>query len=292
MLCLLLLRRGHLRQGLDEPAAGTTQNGQRHLQIAPDPFECGGLRRLRLPLCFQKQLRLAENALANHARALAPGRIKLRGLPCIAATLHEYSGHPLAVFGAGSRHRHQMLHGDLRAETSFADLLLDGFGQQFDERQPPRYPAHAAVEPVRQFVERIAETLFHLRQQPALFERAFLRAHALRARQQQGFGFAQGPDGGFDGVAPQLPERGGAFVTVDHQIAVAAFFRHHDDDGCLLPALSQRRQQMTLAVRLANAQMFPPQVELMKLQLHGLPAASEYAGVRDRSFAGTGEVCG
>jgi hypothetical protein len=124
--------------------------------------------------------------------------------------LHEYGGHSLAVFGAGSRHRHQMLHGDLRAETSFADLLLDGFGQQFDQRQPPRYPAHAAVEPARQLVERITETLFHLRQQPALFERAFLRAHALRARQQQGFGFAHGPDGGFDGVAAQLTERGDA----------------------------------------------------------------------------------
>jgi hypothetical protein len=67
VLCLLLLRRGHLRQGVGEPAAGTTQNGQRHLQIASDLSECGRLRRLRLPLRFQKQLRLGENALANHA---------------------------------------------------------------------------------------------------------------------------------------------------------------------------------------------------------------------------------
>jgi hypothetical protein len=33
-LCLLLLRGIHLRQRFGEPAAGTPQNGKRHLQIA------------------------------------------------------------------------------------------------------------------------------------------------------------------------------------------------------------------------------------------------------------------
>jgi hypothetical protein len=81
--------------------------------------------------------------------------------------------------------------------------------------------------------------MLHFRQQPALFERAFLRAHSLRARQQQGFGFAHRPDRGFDCVAAQLPERGDAFVAVDHQIAAVVVLRDYDDDGCLLPALSQ-----------------------------------------------------
>jgi hypothetical protein len=47
---------------------------------------------------------------------------------------------------------------------------------------------------------------------------------------------------------------------------------------------------MALAVRLANSQMFPPQVELVKLQLHGLATESEYAGGWNRSFAEMGEV--
>jgi len=88
-----------------------------------------------------------------------------------------------------------------------------------------------------------------------------------------------------------LPERGDAFVAVDHQVAVFVVFGDHHDDGCLLPALSQRRQQMTLAVRLTDSQVFPSEVELVKLQVHGRAAESEYAGGRDWSFAEAGEVC-
>jgi hypothetical protein len=58
---------------------------------------------------------------------------------------------------------------------------------------------------------------------------------------------------------------------------------------------------MALAVRLANPQMFPPQVELVKLQFHGPATESdwpplwgpqpEYAGGWDWSLAEKGEVC-
>src|ERR1017187_4067577 len=76
-LRLLLLCDVHLRQRLGEAPVGPAQNGERHLQIALDLFEGRGLHYGRLPLRFQKQFRLSENALANHARALAPGSVKL-----------------------------------------------------------------------------------------------------------------------------------------------------------------------------------------------------------------------
>jgi hypothetical protein len=47
---------------------------------------------------------------------------------------------------------------------------------------------------------------------------------------------------------------------------------------------------MALAVRLANPQMFPPQVQLVKLQLHGLATESEYAGGWNWSFAANVQV--
>ena len=122
----------------------------------------------------------------------------------------------------------------------------------------------------------------------SLFERAFLRTHSLRARQQQRFGFAHQPDRGFDCVPAQLPQRGDAFIAVDYQ--VATLFRGHHNDGCLLAALSQRGQQVALAARLADSQVLPAQVELVKLQLHGFRAESEYAGGRNWSFAEIGEV--
>jgi hypothetical protein len=128
-LCLPLLRRVHLRQSFGEPTPGAAQNGKGHFQIPLDLFECSGLRSLSLlPLRFQKQFRLGENALANHAGAFAPRGVKLRRLPRIAAVLHECSGHALTVFGADPRHRHQILHRDLRCDVSFADVALDRFG--------------------------------------------------------------------------------------------------------------------------------------------------------------------
>ena len=162
-LRLLLLCGVHFRQSFGEPATGAPQNGKRHLQIALNLFGRGGLGCLRLALRFQKQFRFGENALANQARAFAPGGVKLRGLPRIAAVLHEYVCHALTVFGADARHRHQILHGDLRSDVSFAHMTLNRFRQQLDEGQPPRYPTDAAVETARQFVERVTEALFHLR---------------------------------------------------------------------------------------------------------------------------------
>ena len=128
-MCLLLLRDVHLRQRFGELSAGAAQNGERHLHVALDLFGCGRLRRLRLPLGFQKQFRFGENTFANYARAFAPRGVKLCRLPCIAAVLHERLGHAFAVFGADASHRHQILHRDLRSDVSFADVALNRFRQ-------------------------------------------------------------------------------------------------------------------------------------------------------------------
>ena len=128
------------------------------------------------------------------------------------------------------------------------------------------------------------EALFHLRQQPALFQRAFLRTQAHGSRQQQGVGFVHGPDDSVDRVAAELLERGDAFMAVDDQIAVVSL---DYDDGCLLSALSQRCQQVALAERVAGSQCRPAAVELVKLQVHEV----EYARLPNSSFRVEGEVC-
>src|SRR5450756_2293069 len=86
-LRLFLLRASHLRQGFGEPPAGTTQDGKRHIQIALHLFDRRRLGCRWLPLRLQKQFRLGENALANHARAFAPSRVELCGLPRVAMML-------------------------------------------------------------------------------------------------------------------------------------------------------------------------------------------------------------
>ena len=289
LLGLLPLPAVHLHQGLAQPPAGAVQNGQRHLQIALHLFH----RRLgwrRLPLRFPKQFRLGQDALARHPRPLAPRRVELPRLPRVATVRHQGGRHPLAVVRIHPRHRHQILHRHLRRELAFAHLLLDRFRQQLHQRQSPRHPAHTAIEAPRQFLQRVAEALFHLRQQPALFQRAFLGTEAQRPRQHQRFGFAHRPHGGFHRVAAELFQRRDALMAVDHQIAVAVVRRNDYDDRRLLAAVSQRGQQPALAVRIAHPQVLPPPLQLVQFQAHRLPSGFQYGGSRDWSLPAEGEV--
>ena len=139
-----------------------------------------------------------------------------------------------------------------------------------------------AIETPRQSFDRTAQPAFHLRQQPALFQRGLRLAHPQRALQHQRFGFAHRPHDGLHRVAPQLLERGNAFVAVYDQIAARVF---DDDDGRLLPGVSQRGQQAALARRVANPEALQAAVELMKLQLrHRIEV--QYAPPRIWSFPG------
>jgi hypothetical protein len=74
-LRLFLLRTSHLRQRFGKPPSGAAQDGDRHIQIALHLFHRRGPGCRRLPLRFQKQLRLSQNAFADGARACAPGRV-------------------------------------------------------------------------------------------------------------------------------------------------------------------------------------------------------------------------
>ena len=123
---------------------------------------------------FEEQLRFLQNAFADRGRALAPGGIQLAGGTRIAVLPGEDRGHPLAVLQALARHRHQHLHRHLRREFALAHLLLDRFRQNLHQRQPPRDPAHAVIEPPRQFLQTIAEALRQLRQQPAYLQRGLV----------------------------------------------------------------------------------------------------------------------
>jgi hypothetical protein len=110
-------------------------------------------------LRFEKQVGSIEDALAHRGRASAPGAIQLAGFARIAMMLGEDRRHPLAILQALARHRNQKLQSHLCQDFALAHLLLDRFRQNLHQRQPPRYPAHAAIEPARQFIEPIAEAL-------------------------------------------------------------------------------------------------------------------------------------
>jgi hypothetical protein len=160
-----------LRAG-ESPMSAVHHRGN-HLQIA-DQFGAGARRNVLLPLRFEKQRRIVQNPLANRGRALTPGGIELARFARIAAMLSENHRHALAGLQALARYRHQKLHSHLRRDLAFPHLLLDRFRQQFRQRQPPRHPAHAAIEPPRQLLQPVAETLLHLGQQPAHLQRGLV----------------------------------------------------------------------------------------------------------------------
>jgi len=210
------------------------QYRHRHLQIAHHLFHCCRRGRRLLTLGFEKQFRFGENALTSRARAFAPGCVQLPGLARVATVSDESRCHQLALFRIHTRHRDQILHGHLRRDLACAHLLLNAFRQQLHQCQPARHPTRAAVEAATQLVEGIAETPLHLRQQPALFQRAFRRPQAQRPREQHRFGFTHRPHGSFHRVPAELFERGDALVAIDHQIPLEILWQNDHDDGSLL----------------------------------------------------------
>ena len=86
----------------------------------------------------------------------------------------KHVGHAFAVVEIGARHRHQILHRDVGGDLTGADLLLDGFGNQFHQSQSARDPAYAAIKAPCQVFQAVAGTVLQFGKQPPLFQRCFL----------------------------------------------------------------------------------------------------------------------
>ncbi len=183
--------------------------------------------------------------------------------------LRENGGHPLAVFQTLARHWSQKLQRHLRRDLSLPHLLLNRLRQNLHQRQPPRYPAHAAIEAAGQLLQSVAEALLQLRQQPAHFQRRLLFGEAQRTVQQYRRGLAQRPHHRFHRVSPQLLQRRDSLVAIDDHVTIRRPFGRHHHDGRLLAGFRQRGQQPPLPRRMARPQALPTPVELVELQSHG-----------------------
>ncbi len=80
-------------------------------------------------------------------------------------------------------------------------------------------------------------------------------------------------------------------MAINDHIARVFFSRPDHNNGRLLARFSQGRNQLPLLARLADPQMFPALIELVKLQRHRRWHGIQYGRILDWSFAGFGEVC-
>ena len=170
-----------------------------------------------------------------------------------------------AVGRVGARQRDAILHGGVRHQLAVVHVLLDRVGQRADQTQPPRDPAHAAIEAPRQRVEGQPMIFVQRAEQPTLLERAVGRVRAQQLPKDQRLGLRHLPDHGRDRVALETPEAADALVAVHHHIREGG---RHDHDRHLLARVRQRGQEASLARWLPDAQPFVPQIQLMKFQLH------------------------
>jgi hypothetical protein len=189
----------------------------------------------------------------------------------IEVMLGEDLRHPLAIVQALAYYRHQKLQGRLRRNLSLAHPPLDGFRQNFHQRQSPRYTAHTAVEPARQLIRAVAKALLQLRQQPAHL--------------QCGRGLVHRPHNHFHRVPAQLLQSDGplAAIAIYDSVAVRLALGCYHYYGRLLAQFRQGRQQPPLPRRMAESQVLPATVEMVKFQLPALGRTEVLQGTSPRT---------
>ena len=194
-----------------------------------------------MPLGFQEQLRLIENAPPDCRRGVSPRVVQLSGFAAGEPMHRKRFGHVLTVFEVHTCYRYQKLHRYMGRDHTAADLSLNALGKLIDQRQTARYPTRAAIKPARQLVETIAEALFQFRQQPAFFQRRLVFRPAQRPVQDQSFGLAYRPDHRLYRVPAQLLQRRDPLVAVDDLVTVNLVGDLHHHNRSLLPRAGQRR---------------------------------------------------
>ena len=95
--------------------------------------------------------------------------------------------------------------------------------------------------------------MLQLREQPALFQGTFRFRPMQRTVQHQSLDFVHRPDHRLDRVSTQLLESRDALVTVNDQIAIRLIRMSDNDDRRLLSGSRQRRQQLSLPLRIPHS---------------------------------------
>jgi len=254
-----------LTQPLHRAAGHTRQN----LELAPQRLTRSvRLARRRPPpllACLHNQQRVRENQRARLCAPRSVSRHQLAHLTAREPPSRDRLDEPLALPTVGARQGNQRLHRGVRDNLPAKHRLLDRLGQIPHQREAPTHPAHAAVEPAGQILQRHGEPVLQLLQPQTLLEGALLAGCADQPPQKQGLQFRELPAGGLQRVLPESAHRPDALVAV-HDNEPVGLGHHHDRH--LLSVLCQGRQQPPLPLRAPNPKMLVAQDELVMLEVH------------------------
>jgi hypothetical protein len=225
---------------------------------------------LRFFVQAQHEPRVGEHQLADRRRAIDVRLVQATDLARGQAARGDRLGQPHAGGRVGARQGDEVLHRRMRREPPVLDPPLHDVGQLAHQAQPPRHPAHAAVEAARQLLHGHAVILHQRAQEPAFLDgtRGPLGVQTVPEDQRLRLGHL--PADRLHRVAMQPLQAPHALVPVDDDVRIAERRDHHDRH--LLPELGERGQQPPFAGGLADPQRLVPSIELVKFELHGCSA--------------------
>jgi hypothetical protein len=203
----------------------------------------------RKPERLEKRHRVRDQDVAVLRPALAVVGQKIQGLTRRCFHRDEGAGHGLGVGTVQARQRQQHAVGDVRAQTSARDVILDRLGKVAEQIEPALNPAGRPREPCSHFPDPQALVLDELTDQPGLFERrgAPQREPDLHVDERVHDGSGQNLRA--HEVSPQTPQRADADMSVDNREPVLG--AGHDEDRVLLAVLLERGEHLALACGLA-----------------------------------------
>jgi hypothetical protein len=199
------------RHALPESARGAPGHGRRDVEIADEGLAGGRLRRevVCRALCLlvhpQDQQGIREHELPDLRGPRQVGLIEAADLTGAERAWRDRFHQSHAVRLVGARQGHQVLHRGVRHQTTFLHTLLHERRQVAHQAQPPRHPAHAAVEAPPQVLHRHTVVFVQRPEQPSLLERGVGRVTVKQLPKDQRIDFAHLPADGADRIAVQLP---------------------------------------------------------------------------------------
>lgn len=220
----------------------------------------------RDPQRLEKRHGVRDQNLPLFSRALAVVGQEIQGLARRRVHRDERAGHGLRVGAVHSRQRQQHAVGDVCAQTSTRDVILDRLGKVAEQLEPALHPAGRPRESRSHLPDLQAVVVDQLADQPGLFERRRTPHREPDLHVDEGVHGRHSQEVRTNKISPQTLQRADANMPIDDREPVIRTGR--DQDRVLLAVLLERGQHLALACGIAQTQILVGQRQEAQLQIY------------------------